>query len=240
MGSSYDPDLRQPCSGYLLESGATSVILDCGFGTFASFQELARESEVRAIVLSHAHRDHYGDLGDYLAWASATSRRIVVVASADTFGLLANSIDIERVERVVVNDDSRVWLDPFSLEFSSTTHQIPTLGVRVSLDERHVVYGADTGPGWRVPISWRRADLALLECTYARRNETTWPFHLSSGDVAELAREIDATTTLITHVPPHHDATEHLRLAQRAAPSALFVLAELGQRIVITPGELYE
>jgi ribonuclease BN (tRNA processing enzyme) len=142
--------------------------------------------------------------------------------------------------RVAVDDKSHQWLEPFAIEFSTTTHQIPTLGVRVSVDDVHVVYSADTGPGWRVPPSWRRPDLAVLECTYSNTDEVVWPYHLSSNDVADLAEEIDAATTLITHVPPRTDATARLREVREASPRRLFVLAELGQRVVITHREVQE
>ncbi len=191
-------------------------------------------------MVSHAHRDHYADLGDFLAYASATYQSPVVLASADTFGALSDVLDPFDTVRAVVDDTSHQWLEPFTLEFSATTHQIPTLGVRVSVDDHHVVYSADTGPGWQVPSSWRRPDLAILECTYSNADEAAWPYHLSSSDVAELAEEIDPATTLITHVPPHADATARLREVRRAAPRRLFVLAELGQCVVITHREVQE
>ena len=216
------------------------MILDCGFGTFGSFRDFAIDTDVRAIVVSHAHRDHYADLGDFLAYASATHQSPVVLASADTFGALSDVLDLSGTDRAVVDDTSHLWLEPFALEFSTTTHQIPTLGVRVSVNDTHVVYSADTGPGWRVPPSWRRPDLAVLECTYSNADEVVWPYHLSSNDVADLAEEIDPVTTLLTHVPPHGDATARLREARRVAPRRLFVLAELGQRVVNTHREVQE
>ena len=216
------------------------MILDCGFGTFASFRDLAIDTEVRAIVVSHAHRDHCADLADFLAYASAADQSPIVLASADTFDTLSDVLGPDAVVRVAVGESSREWLEPFALEFSTTTHQIPTLGVRVSVGDTHVVYSADTGPGWPVPTSWRQSDLAILECTYSNEDEVMWPYHLSSNDAADLAEEIDAATTLITHVPPHADSMARLREARRAAPSRLFVLAELGLRVVITHQEVQE
>ena len=108
------------------------------------------------------------------------------------------------------------------------------------MDDHHVVYSADTGPGWQVPSSWRRPDLAILECTYSNADEATWPYHLSSNDVADLAEEIDADTTLITHVPPHADSMARFAKCAALLRSRLFALAELGQRVVITHQEVHE
>lgn len=191
-------------------------------------------------MLSHAHRDHYADLGAYLDYARALDHSIAVIASSATFVALDGVADMSGADLTNVDDEGQYSLGPFALEFSRTTHQIPTLGVRLSVSNRHVVYSADTGPNWRVPASWRRPDLAILECTYEHRDEAAWPYHLASEDVAVLAQEIEAVSTLITHVPPREHATQHLRAVEIAAPRLSFALAELGQRIVFSVDDVYE
>ena len=51
----------EPCSGYLVTAGGSRILLDCGPGVVSSL--LARDAApLDAIVLSHLHFDHVGDL----------------------------------------------------------------------------------------------------------------------------------------------------------------------------------
>ena len=51
------------CSGYLVEDGETRVLFDCGSGVLARLFELCPLKALDALVLSHLHFDHCGDLG---------------------------------------------------------------------------------------------------------------------------------------------------------------------------------
>ena len=50
------------CSGYLIEDGATRVLVDCGSGVLSRLLGILRPEELDAIVLSHLHFDHCSDL----------------------------------------------------------------------------------------------------------------------------------------------------------------------------------
>ncbi|HEY3614439.1 MAG TPA: MBL fold metallo-hydrolase, partial [Gaiellales bacterium] len=51
----------EACSGYLVTAGGSRILLDCGPGVVASL--LARDaSPLTAVVLSHLHFDHIGDV----------------------------------------------------------------------------------------------------------------------------------------------------------------------------------
>src|SRR5436190_6529974 len=49
-------------SGYLVQDGATSLLLDCGTGVFAKLRAELDYLGVTAVVLSHLHADHFLDL----------------------------------------------------------------------------------------------------------------------------------------------------------------------------------
>ena len=55
-------DAGGACSGYLIESGETTVLLDCGNGVFGKLRERVDYVDVDAVVLSHLHADHFLDL----------------------------------------------------------------------------------------------------------------------------------------------------------------------------------
>jgi ribonuclease BN (tRNA processing enzyme) len=229
-GSTYDADLQHPCSSYLLEAPPVAVLLDCGFGSFASYLERAPTTKLDAIFLSHAHRDHSFDVEAFVTFTSAWRDRPRVIASSATTSALAFNI-ADAAGVIVVDDGSDVDLDAFRVECSVTTHQMATLGAQLSLEGSRVVYSSDTGPEWRFPSEFRRPDLALLECTLDSRGPSSSPFHLDVREMVTIAEALDAQTTLITHVPPRESGQVRLDMAKRLAPERDFVLAATGQRL---------
>ena len=55
-------DAGGACSGYLLQEGETTVLLDCGNGVFGKLRQRVDYVDVDAVVLSHLHADHFLDL----------------------------------------------------------------------------------------------------------------------------------------------------------------------------------
>ena len=53
-------------SGYLVEAGGSRLLLDCGPGVLSRLREAEPWPLVDAIVLSHLHLDHCGDLCAWL------------------------------------------------------------------------------------------------------------------------------------------------------------------------------
>ncbi|MGH3294100.1 MAG: MBL fold metallo-hydrolase [Trebonia sp.] len=52
----------QPSSGYLLDTQATRILLDCGPGIATALSALAAPDSLDAVVISHLHLDHCHDL----------------------------------------------------------------------------------------------------------------------------------------------------------------------------------
>src|SRR5688500_5362311 len=55
-------DANGACSGYLVQEGATSLLLDCGNGVFGKLRGQLDYVSVDAVVLTHLHADHFLDL----------------------------------------------------------------------------------------------------------------------------------------------------------------------------------
>ena len=52
------PRPDNPCSGYLVQHGITSIWMDAGTGTLAELQRHIPLDRLDAIWISHAHADH--------------------------------------------------------------------------------------------------------------------------------------------------------------------------------------
>src|SRR5919202_3556415 len=55
-------DADGACSGYLVEDGDTTVLIDCGNGVFSKLRRFRDYLAVDAVVISHLHADHFLDL----------------------------------------------------------------------------------------------------------------------------------------------------------------------------------
>src|SRR5918998_1198396 len=55
-------DAGGACSGYLVEDGEVSVLVDCGNGVFSKLRRFRDYTRVDAVVISHLHADHFLDL----------------------------------------------------------------------------------------------------------------------------------------------------------------------------------
>ena len=58
-------DVDGACSGYLLQDGETTVLVDCGNGVFGKMRKFVDYVDVDAVVISHLHADHFLDLVPY-------------------------------------------------------------------------------------------------------------------------------------------------------------------------------
>src|ERR1700722_14911647 len=56
-------------SGYLVQAGGTTLLLDAGPGPFAALQGWIDPAGIAAVVLSHSHPDHWSDLESFAVWA---------------------------------------------------------------------------------------------------------------------------------------------------------------------------
>ncbi|HVB50196.1 MAG TPA: MBL fold metallo-hydrolase [Acidimicrobiales bacterium] len=231
-GSSYDEALRLPCSSYLLESSEIALLLDCGFGTFDSYVLHAPTTRIDAIFLSHAHGDHVGDLEAFMNATDLWRHQPRLITSEKTMSLIVREPDsLPEGTLTLVGDGTHVEFARFEMDFSLTTHQMPTLAACVSIGGRRVVYSADTGPTWSIPPSFVGAELAIVECTLETRDESSSLFHLDAGETGKMVRDLRAPRAMISHIPPLESGIGRLAIARDVAPNVNFFLATTGLQV---------
>ena len=162
-------------SGYLVTSDGRRVLLDCGPGVLARLRETEPWPTIDAIVISHLHLDHCGDLVPWL-WGHVLGPAIGThgpelhvppagLARISTFAPLGRFLQVFDVHEYAdgVPFDGR---RPSRSRARAVAHYgEPSFGFRVEHDRpsprllrRH---GADAGAG--------RASLATPMCSSARR-----------------------------------------------------------------------
>ena len=160
-GSAAAPNPGQGCSGYLVESGTTRVVVDLGSGTFPELRRHADYRLLDGVVLSHGHLDH---LLDVLTLRYALAHNPI---EADRqLPLCCHPVDLafstDWPKRSPDDPDGGEFLSVFEvnqyepdellrigeLEFRfPTVHYVPCWAMRISNGvDGDLFYSADTGP----------------------------------------------------------------------------------------------
>jgi ribonuclease BN (tRNA processing enzyme) len=193
-------------SGYLVSSASSRILLDAGPGTFANLQLRCDPASLDAVVITHAHTDHWTDLYGFDAHARFVLERtgIPLIGPGE---LKERARDLAARAtfdwRIVATGDT-VEMGDLRCSFSRTDHPVETLAVRIESSGRALGYSADSGPGWELAHLGTDLDLALCEATYSVEHEGTMG-HLSGRQAGSQARDAGAGRLVITHRWPTVD-----------------------------------
>lgn len=203
----------EACSGYLVQAGGTSVLLDAGAGVLSALQHHTRVEDLDAVVLTHSHPDHWVDapiLRNALRYVLQRSG-LPVYSTAETLGLIS-AVCHEHVAPTFrteqISDGSEVVVGGLRIRCSRTEHPPETLAVCVDDGERRVAYSADTGAGWGFEEFGAPVDLGICEATYRDGNEIAGAgrgVHMTALEAGAMARGAGTRRLVITHLLPGVD-----------------------------------
>ena len=226
-----------PCTGFLLESGAARIWIDAGHGTFAALRRVADFRHLDAIVLSHIHPDHCVDLYALhvaLLWGEGQGTKIPVYAppgSRETLVPLLFSDGLAKFDGAFdyheIDEGKEVEVKGVRGTFLRTQHPIHTLAMRLETPEGVLTYSSDTGPETDIARFARGSDLALFEATYQEAFRGA-PVHISAKEAGERAVRAEVGRLALTHYWPPLDPRISLEEGAAAAPGIPVVSAEPG------------
>ena len=223
-----------PCTGYLVRSGSTAVLLDCGPGTLGPLQEAIDLADISAIVATHCHPDHWLELPvirNVYSWFVPRSN-VPVYGTAETRAM-DRAITVMRSGRTdplawnVIGPSSKLTIGDQHWSFSITDHPVETLAVRVDAGGRSFAFSSDTGPGWDFRSLGEGIDLAMCDASHGCEHEDEGIPHMSARQAARAAAAAGVGRLVLTHVAPGCDPG-----AQLAEASEVFA----GEVDVARPG----
>lgn len=160
-------------SNYLLESGDTKILVDCGLNQGESFcEDLNYEKfpydprDVKAVFVTHAHIDHIGRIPKlakegfggtvYSTGPTRDFAEPMLIDTAHIFGEDAEKkghrplYDEEDIERALgrwtgVGYHETVAVGPFSIEFINAGHILGSASLVVSVEGKKIVFSGDLG-----------------------------------------------------------------------------------------------
>lgn len=212
------------CSGYVLRSGGTRILLDCGSGALPNLLLHGGPESLSAIVISHMHADHTLDLIPfrYLVKYGGRDRpgyeapRIPLylppggrtVLEDVVRPILSLSGNYETAEHFFTDVFEVAEYDPqgdlrvgsLRLTFVPMEHYVPTWAI-VAEGSRRFAYSADSGPCPGLAVVAREADLFLCEATLPPAAATPgWRGHVTAEEAGQAAREGGARRLVLTHI----------------------------------------
>lgn len=220
------PAPGNPCTGFLLESGAARLWIDAGNGTFAELQRVADFTRIDALVLSHVHADHCADVFPlYVAirYGVGGGLRLPLYCPPGTRETLAPLLLEGGWEHLgeafdfhTVDAGDTAEIAGVRLSFLRMDHPAHTLGIRAETADGTLTYSADTHTGADLAGFAAGSDLLLCEATY-QEGKIGGPVHLTARQAGDTARRAGVRALALTHVWPTLDPRISVGEASAAA-----------------------
>jgi ribonuclease BN (tRNA processing enzyme) len=199
-------------SGYLVEEDSRRILLDCGPGVLPRLRKLEQWPRLDAIVITHFHLDHWGDLVPWAfgglfgagadqdppeLWLPHGGREII--RGLDPV-LYANAI-LELFDVHEYEEEKPFTVAGFELVAYRMLHYaLESYGLRVSDDGRTLAYSADSAPCDGLVALARDADLFLCEATLAQPEQGIRG-HLTADEALEAFELSGAQRFVVIHRP---------------------------------------
>ncbi len=247
-------DADGACSGYLVEGGGQTVLLDCGPGVFAKLRTHVAYEDVDAVVISHLHADHVMDLVPfasgirYRPWEGAAPRpRLYAPPGApDVFTRLCEggSMSPDHIELAfeltVYDPAAPLTLGGLDVRFQPVPHYIPANAIEFSDGGARFTFGADCGPSEELCAFAAGTDLLMVEATLLEPEPPDDRGHLTPFEAGEHAAKAAAQRLVLTHYAAEAGADWIVAEAARAfsgpieaaREGATFTVAQVKNRLL--------
>ena len=243
------PHPDRSSSGFWLETGAGSLLLDCSASVVHRMaQENLDWANLDSIWISHFHLDHVGGIAPFLfgtKYAPETQNRAKPLKIFGTKGL--NKL-IENFDKA---NEYNLLKQPFPLEIIEiealekfeilpgieavavkTPHTDESHAIHLrNKNDKTLVYTADTGFDKTLGTLARKADLFLLECSFVKDKPVET--HLELAEAIHLIRYANPTRAVLTHFYPEWDAVDFQKEVAKFSPLCEVIEARDGLRLEI-------
>jgi len=230
-------DAGGACSGYLVEEGDYTLLIDCGNGVLGKLRERISYRDLDQILISHIHADHFLDLvplgyaltlgGPKGTGPGSARERLPLALPPGGSEALRTLVAIWGSDKLIdsayepsdYDVDGRLELGPLPVRLHEVPHYALTHAVElIAPSGGRLVYGADCRPSERLERAAEGAELLIAEATLRNAADEPGPFerrgHMSAAEAAELAERAGVGRLVLTHFSDQLDPERALAEAE--------------------------
>jgi ribonuclease BN (tRNA processing enzyme) len=256
--SAATPNAGDASAGYLVRSGETAILIECGSGVVSKLRAQIDLRALSAVVITHLHSDHTLDLvalryglkytppgpGAAIPLHLPPHGRAFLERLGAVFALGAESNhdfwdDVLALHEYsdLLDNDEPLRIGDLTLRFAPMKHYIPVWGIRIEEagSGRSLTFSADTGPAAPLAAFAADTDLLLCEATLLRQDPGSDPAswgHLTATEAGEIATAARARHLVLTHLWAEL-GYERYRAAARTAYAGPLDLAVSGATFTV-------
>ena len=246
------------CPGFLVEYEDQKILLDCGNG-ITRLLNLPEDLKNMSIIISHLHKDHYGDLLS-LGYASYVYKQLGILTEPINVYLpeyetevtkfygwdcdckyyekmadaefLDNFGDEHYLNFNLVKKHIKVDIANLKISFMQTKHSIKNYAIKIETPQQKIVYSGDTGYEYNNFGTFAKdVDLFICESTFLRGQLKSKDEHLYAFEAAKIAKEAGVKQLMLTHFWPEIDSDEYVKEAKEIFENV--IAAEEGKKLII-------
>ncbi len=203
-------------NGFLLREGDTSLVMELGNGCLSNLLREAELTAITAVVITHMHIDHFGDLYPlfyalrFHPQAPWGLRLILPRGGLELMGRILGEDSREYLPRVFAPEtleSGKVYrVGNIAMRAYPTRHPVEGYALRLEGDGWTLAYSSDSSPCLGVEEAARGADLFICEATLpAAYVEEASHGHMTSRQAGETAARAGAGRLMLTHIWPTFD-----------------------------------
>ncbi len=210
VGSAFDAD--QTNTSILLESGSSSMLLDCGFNAAHSYVRHAQKSsDLDLLWISHFHGDHFFGVPFLIGYFLSSGRTknftilgptgieekvtaAVKLAYSNIFDKIQFDINFVDVEPGAIIHNSG-----FKVSACYVDHTQPAMAVRVESGGSAMFYSGDGGMTSECEMLANRVDLGVMEA-YQLIDKVKG--HYTVRECLDFATLVEMRNVALVHVDP--------------------------------------
>lgn len=219
------PKGNMNCPGFLAEYNGHKILLDCGNG-ITSLMKMPDDLQKLHIIVTHYHKDHFGDLGalQYASFAYHNLRllkeQIKIYLPENDFANNKKSIICNKesfAEYFYVSNNFSFNINDLKISFyDNKSHTIETFMVKLETTDFKIVYTSDLGTtNFEKAVEFcKNSDLIICESSFLKKHNSQSKTHLTAFDAGLLALKSEAKKLVLTHFWPEEDKMLYLEEAK--------------------------